>query len=176
MLIPNKTTLDQLPVNYLKTVNGLFNLTNKEINVLCELLSEYAILSVGIVDESILSRMLFSIDTRKLIADRLGIKQPVLASVIRQLIKKGALVESDEGSVSINVICIPRPSVTFSFNIIPDGKENNKGPTANSEDLGAGSGTDGSDTGASGSDTRNSNEAGTSVSQEMLDDENPPED
>lgn len=176
MVLSNKTTLENLPTVYLGTINGLFGLTEKEIAALGKIVISYSELSKGIVDKEILNKMLFSIDTRREIADKIGIKPPALASIIRQLIKKGALVESDEGAISVIDVCIPQPTITFKLIIVPDGKENNKGPAENGGNMENSSPENRGEHGAGGSNTQNGNASSASISQDMLDDETPPED
>lgn len=176
MVLSNKTTLENLPTTYLSAINGLFNLTEKEIEALAHLVTEYSKLSKGIVDKGILNKVLFSADTRKEVALAIGIKPPALTSLIRQLTKKGALLKDDEGTLSVPSICIPVPAVTFKFIITKDGKKDDKRPTENRGNLENSSPKDGSVSGASGGDTQNRDEVSASISQDMLDDETPPED
>jgi len=82
-------------LRYLNTIYKFHKLTDKEIEIVVELIIQYYKVSQTLRDPkdiATLSKLLFSTEVRKEIRDTLGIKEDVFNNYISKLRKKGVVV------------------------------------------------------------------------------------
>ena len=92
---------------YYRAINGLLNLTNREIDVL----SEFSYIKNSLPDsytESQKDEYLFSSTTRGIISEKLGISTFNLNNSIKSLRDKGVFIKSDKKTYTINKFLFTR--------------------------------------------------------------------
>lgn len=104
-LVKNNVSARRLNHEFLTMLNGIFNLTEREI----ELLGEFITLDINYVDEPKKHKNIANWANRRYIESKVNIAQDNLSRYIKSLIDKGMLVRgpaSDELKVNKNVIPI----------------------------------------------------------------------
>ena len=116
-----KTTEKDLPVQYLKVLNGILGLTEGEIKLTSIIISKYRVYGKDGLREPYLSKFVFSTDGRKDICAELdGMSNQNLGNKLKQLVDKGVLQNSTEDGYTLHASLLPQSEITFKFEIIDD--------------------------------------------------------
>lgn len=113
------TTKDNLYQQYLRAINGVLGLTDKEIAIVAELIVRHLQLPQE-MDGLLRSQVLFSAENRKQIQNKMGISQANFNNYIASLRAKNAILESN-GYKEVNSNIVPslvqgRIVISFEFN------------------------------------------------------------
>lgn len=119
-ILRTKTTLNDLPLKYLKVLNGTLKLTEKELELTAALVKKYMYFGSQGLKEPFLSKFVFSTDERRSLCESLNsLSVQNLGNKFQQLVDKGVLVK-DETGYSLLHSLLPQEEVTFKFIIIDD--------------------------------------------------------
>jgi len=113
----NDVTQDEYVKFYVDLWVGSFKLTDKEKNVVIELVNIYLELAADGLQPKYINKLLFSTDSRKRVRDSMNISEPGLNNYFTQLKEKYVILEEDK-ELSITTFLIPVSEITFKFNII----------------------------------------------------------
>lgn len=115
---------DKLYLSYLQTMNGLFKLSSKEMDILSEFMLLKDRLTSGNIIGDDLNSLLFSPSSRKIIYTKLGISQFNLNNYIASLRSKRMILHS-EGLFMLNpkytTLNIVNNTYELSFNFTING-------------------------------------------------------
>lgn len=98
-----KVSKDNLYIEYLKAMNGILHLTDREIELMTLLID----LDLSYDPASEEPKNIVSRDNRKLIRAKLNIASDNLSRYISRFRKEGFLVYKKDGTVSVNKMLIP---------------------------------------------------------------------
>jgi len=99
---------------WIKLWNGNLNLTNKEEELLSEILYRIMELKDNGLEEPYISDLAFSIKSMGEIKDKLNLSKQSLFNYKKGLINKGVLIKTETG-IKISQKMIPCKTVTFKF-------------------------------------------------------------
>ena len=115
MILQCKTTTENFPLMYLKTLNGTIGLTEKELELTAELIKKYLRFMSQGLQEPFLSKFVFSTEERKSLCESLdGLSNQNLGNKFKQLVDKGVLLQ-DGNNYSLIHRLIPTKEVIFKF-------------------------------------------------------------
>lgn len=119
-VLQTKTTLNDLPLRYLRVLNGTLKLTEKELELTAALVKKYIHFGTQGLKEPFLSKFVFSTEERRSLCESLnGLSIQNLGNKLQQLMDKGVLVK-DEMGYSLLHSLLPQEEITFKFIIIDD--------------------------------------------------------
>lgn len=124
MILEINTTVKDFYLKYYTAMNGVLNLTNKQLQVL----SEFSYIKFNIpkeYTEEQADKLTFSAASRTIVAKRLGISIYNLNNLVRSLREKGIFIKP-KGKVNYHIInpSVYTPldstekTVTFKFNLV----------------------------------------------------------
>lgn len=87
---------------YLKLLHHFHGLTDKELDILVELILKYYEITTKVTDIKMVNQLLFSVDTKREIKKKLNIKDPVFQNYMTAFRKKQVIKDS-----GINLSYIP---------------------------------------------------------------------
>jgi hypothetical protein len=120
MIIGCKTTEANLPLMFMRTLNGIYGLTEKELELAAAIIARYKHYEIQGLKEPFLSKFVFSTEERKFLCDTLdGLSSQNLGNRFKQLVDKRVLVQSDSG-YSLNPNLFLKLEVIFKFIIVDD--------------------------------------------------------
>ncbi len=102
---------------YLDLWIGSFKLTDKERDVVKELLFIYLQLEEDGLQAKYANKLLFSSESRKSIREKLGLSEPGLNNYFSQLKEKQVIFDNGR-ELAINQILVPKLEITFKFKIL----------------------------------------------------------
>ncbi len=115
MRIEIQTTKQELPIKYLKTLNGTLNLTDKEMELTAAIIHKYLEHKKKGLAEPYLSKFVFSTEERKSLCESLNsLTSQNLGNRLKQLVAKGVLGKNGNDFM-FNTNLLPQDSVTFNF-------------------------------------------------------------
>lgn len=118
-VLGSRTTTKDLPDKYLRVLNGIFKLTDKELELAAALVTKYMHFHKQGLKEPFLSKFVFSTEERRSLCDSLdGISSQNLGNKFKQLVDKKVLSQKDGGYVLDHTL-MPTEEITFKF-IIDD--------------------------------------------------------
>lgn len=119
-VLQTKTTLNDLPLTYLRVLNGTLKLTEKELELTAALIKKYMYFGSQGLKEPFLSKFVFSTEERRSLCESLnGLSIQNLGNKFQQLVDKGVLIKDDSG-YSLQHSLLPQTEITFKFIIIND--------------------------------------------------------
>lgn len=107
-------TKQEFITSYLDLWIGSFKLTDKEKEVLSELLDIYLQLEEDGLQAKYANKILFSSDSRKLIRDKMKLSEPGLNNYFTQLKEKQVIFDNGR-ELAINQILVPKLEISFKF-------------------------------------------------------------
>lgn len=109
---------EDLPREYLSTLNGVFKLTETEIDLLVEFIKEYIRLSSKGMEANDLNRLLFSPATKKDIYERMNYKYQNFYNKFDSLVSKGIIIGSEKQGYRLAPQVIPSNKIILEFKVI----------------------------------------------------------
>lgn len=119
MILKKEVSNDNFYKTYYSALNGILNLTNKQIDVLAELSNIKNELSDTFTEEQ-KDQYTFSSSSRSIVCDKLGITIFNLNNIIKDLKKKGFIIIKENKDLSINPFLYKRKEdceIIFRFNL-----------------------------------------------------------
>lgn len=117
-VLQTNTTIEELPLKYLRVLNGSLRLTDKELELMAAILGRYLKYIQQGLKEPFLSKFVFSSEERKSLSDELGgISSQNLGNKLKQLSNKNLLTQTEYG-YQLDHSLLPVPEVVFKFNIV----------------------------------------------------------
>lgn len=121
MNIEFKVKAADLPKKYLEVFNGMFKLTEKELDLAAYLISKYIEYGTDGLKEPYLSKLIFSLEERKQLCAKLGdMSTQNLSNLLKKLKGKQVLLEVKEDQFQLDSSLLPENTVTFKFIIDND--------------------------------------------------------
>ena len=120
MILKCRTTTENFPIMYLKTLNGTLGLTEKELELTAEIIKKYLRFMSQGLQEPFLSKFVFSTEERKSLCESLdGLSNQNLGNKFKQLVDKKVLAQ-DGNNYSLISRLIPSKEIIFKFIIEDD--------------------------------------------------------
>lgn len=120
MILKCRTTTENFPIMYLKTLNGTLGLTEKELELTAEIIKKYLRFMSQGLQEPFLSKFVFSTEERKSLCESLdGLSNQNLGNKFKQLVDKKVLTQ-EENNYSLISRLIPSKEIIFKFIIEDD--------------------------------------------------------
>jgi hypothetical protein len=101
---------------YITLMNGSINLTSTEIDILEQYINKYLELKKEGLNGKYLNKILFSLDVRKEIREKLNWEAPYFNNYFKFLKNKKMINKVGE-DFELNPFMIPRKEITFEFDI-----------------------------------------------------------
>lgn len=115
MIIKCTTSKKDLPIRFIKVLNGMYGLTESEIKLTAAIAEKYTVYKEQGLKEPFLSKFIFSTEERKKLCDTLdGLSSQNLGNKFKQLVDKKVLTQV-EGNYSLADVLLPETEVTFKF-------------------------------------------------------------
>jgi len=103
---------------YLKIWNGGLQLTDRELDVVKELVRSYMEFTEGGVKEPYLTQMIMSSENANRIKRKLKLSKQNFSNIKTKLKDKKVLLEDGEENIFFNPMFIPKKEITFKFEIV----------------------------------------------------------
>lgn len=120
----NNSSLEKSFRMWLELTKHFNKLTGQEMDVLAGILYQRYLISKEISNEAYIDKILFSIDTRKVIRDRLGIKPQVFLNIYSGLRRKKVLGEQSVKKSFIPVVENDTIKIVFELRVNEKGQGN----------------------------------------------------